>query len=132
MHSPIGPYRARPQGPSDEGADARATGPSSTEVVVQVQETEQEVIVNLALGWVVHDSIAVRCAGRSLTIEAERYARPSDTHVNAAGWRCGEALRRSIALPCDVHSAQASARYRQGVLTVHIPKVVPLAAPRPH
>jgi HSP20 family molecular chaperone IbpA len=132
MHRHTGRNQARPPDPTGPSPSETAAGLGGSEVHVEVQETEHEVIVMLALGWVVHDSIVVRCAGRSLTIEAERYARPSNTHVTAAGWRCGEALRRTIALPCDVRSAQASARYRQGMLTVHIPREVPLAAPRPH
>lgn len=124
----IGRSLARPPAATAPSRSEPPTGPGDAEVPVEVQETDHEVIVSLALGWAVHDSLKVRCAGRALTIEAERYTRPSDTHVNAAGWRCSETLRRTIALPCDVRSAEASARYRQGVLTVHIPK----AAPRPH
>lgn len=132
MHSHTGRNHARLPAPTDPSPSETAAGIGGSELHMEVQETEQEVIVKLALGWVVHDSIAVRCAGRSLTIEAERYARPSDTHVNAAGWRCGDTLRRTIALPCEVRSTQARARYRQGVLTVHVPKAEALDAPRPH
>ena len=101
------------------------------DVQLDIVETDREVVVKVALGWVVHDSIAVRCCGRALHIEAERYVRPCDTKTRPSGWKQGEVLKRTVTLPCDVCSDRASARYRQGVLTVSIPKS-PAATPTAH
>ena len=101
------------------------------DVHLDIAETDREVVVKVALGWVVHDSIAVRCSGRTLHIEAERYVRPCDTKTQPSGWKQGDLLKREVTLPCDVCSDQASARYRQGVLTVSVPKR-PAAAPAAH
>lgn len=119
---------ARPEGPPKPG-DAQVPttqhpGSSAADpaVSVEVQESEHEVVVKVALGWVVHDSIVLNCTEHTLHIEAERYVRPSDTKVRPSGWRQGELLRRTISLPCEVCSERAHARYRQGVLTVRIPR----------
>lgn len=125
---------ARPEGPPKPGDAEMPTtlqrDPSAADPLVnmEVQETDQEVIVKIALGWVVHDSIVVNCTEHTLHIEAERYVRPSDTKVRPSGWRQGEVLRRTIALPCEVCSERAHARYRQGVLTVRIPRREPPAS----
>jgi HSP20 family protein len=103
-------------------------GEADERVRVEVQETEQEVIVKIALGWVVHDSISVNCTEHTLHVEAERYVRPADTRVRPSGWRQGEVLRRTIPLPCEVSSERANARYRQGILTVRIPRRAPRAS----
>ncbi len=103
-------------------------GEADERVRVEVQETEQEVIVKIALGWVVHDSISVNCTEHTLHVEAERYVRPADTRVRPSGWRQGDVLRRTIALPCEVSSERANARYRQGILTVRIPRRAPRAS----
>jgi len=97
-------------------------GAADERVSVEVLETDQEVVVKIALGWVVHDSISVNCTEHTLHVEAERYVRPADTRVRPSGWRQGDVLRRTIPLPCEVSSEQASARYRQGILTVRIPR----------
>lgn len=114
----------RPERPSDTGIpevpttlrqDREAAG---ADVTVEIGETDREVVVKVALGWVVHDSIVLRCTEHTLHIEAERCVRPSDTRTRPPGWRQGDLLQRSIPLPCDVCPDRAHARYRQGVLTV--------------
>jgi HSP20 family protein len=122
-------HGARPEGPPKPGAPEVPTsqrqGAADEEVSVEVQETDQEVIVKIALGWVVHDSISVNCTEQTLHVEAERYVRPADTRVRPSGWRQGDVLRRTIPLPCEVCSERANARYRQGILTVRIPRRAP-------
>ena len=125
---------ARPEGPPKAGAPEVPTGQqqgaADERVSVEVLETDQEVVVKIALGWVVHDSISVNCTEHTLHVEAERYVRPADTRVRPSGWRQGDVLRRTIPLPCEVSSERASARYRQGILTVRIPRLATRSSAR--
>ena len=90
--------------------------------LVDVEQTEHEVVVKIGLGWVVHDTIGVRCAERTLHVQAERYVMPASAVVQPSGWREGETLRFDVPLPCDVLTTRAHARLSRGVLTVSIPR----------
>jgi HSP20 family molecular chaperone IbpA len=91
-----------------------AAGPSAA-----IEEGEREVVVRLALGWVVHGSVRVSCTPQTLVVEAERCARPGDA-VAAGARREGTALRCVVPLPAAVKAGSARARFARGELTVHL------------
>lgn len=95
---------------------------------VDVRWTADEVVVKMLLGWVVHGSARVSCAGRSLSVEVERCARD-----HGAGRASGELkvvmLRCTIQLPYDVSADLARAHYRHGVLTIRLPLSAAPSAP---
>ena len=112
MRHPTG-TRARPEAAAGARSVETATG-AAAEPSVAIAQGERELVVRVALGWVVHGSVRVSCTPRELVVEAERCARPGDAR------REGAALRWSVPLPCAVQSRSARARLARGELTVRM------------
>jgi HSP20 family molecular chaperone IbpA len=111
-----------PFGPSASGEWLR-DDPAAGAVTFRVEWREglREVVVKVALGWVVADSIEVDCGARSLRIGCERNVPACEALEAGGAARRGGSLRQSIPLPCEVRPGGAVARFRRGVLTVRIP-----------
>ena len=96
------------------------------DVSVDVRETDGEVVVTADLPGYEKEDIEVGVKGHRLTVEAERqqesteggqderYVRQERTH---------QRVSRSVSLPADVDEDSTSATYRNGVLTVTLPKL---------
>ena len=88
---------------------------------VDVEETETEVRVTAELPGLEEKDCEVQLTDGALVLKGERREEHEDrTH----GWRersygCFE---RSIPLPCEVDADHASAQFKNGLLTVRLPK----------
>ena len=105
------------------GAPPAAGFPSWTLLAGEVEEGEQEVVVRLELPGVDKSDCQVSISGNTLilcgTRHFERISEDSEFHVME---RAYGAFERRIALPHGVVEDGAEAVFRNGVLTVRLPK----------
>ena len=90
---------------------------------VDVSETDKELIVSAELPGLDQKDFEVTVAGDVLTIKGEKKHEHEDKNGN--GYyreRQFGSFYRSIRLPFEVKDESVDARYRNGVLTVHLPK----------
>jgi HSP20 family protein len=90
---------------------------------IDMQETETDYVIEADLPGVSRDDITVSVEGQTLVISGERQA--EDTR-DADGWRHVERafgkFQRAFQLPTTVNADGIEAQYRDGVLSVHVPK----------
>ncbi len=93
-------------------------------LAVDLVETDDALIVKASLPGVDPDSIQVEEQNGILTIRAKSQ---EEKEWGQAGWRVRErrmgVWQRSLRLPAEVRSEKAKAEYKDGVLTVTLPKV---------
>jgi HSP20 family protein len=86
-------------------------------------ESESEVTVTMDLPGVDPDNIEINISGDLLTVRAHKHRQKEEKrgsyHYVERAW--GD-FQRSIALPSTVDPDRASATYKDGVLTITIPK----------
>jgi HSP20 family protein len=96
----------------------------------EVEETENDVLVRLEVPGMNKEDCRITIEGNVLKLSGEKHfereTHDSTYHVTE---RAYGAFDRSIALPRNVDSEKAEANYRNGVLTVRLPKI-PGEAPR--
>jgi HSP20 family protein len=93
---------------------------------VDVAETDDAVVVTADLPGFDREDIDVSVSGRALTLRADHAhddwtETPSGSYVRRE--RRHESVSRSVTLPVAVVADDASATYRNGVLSVTLPKV---------
>jgi len=90
---------------------------------VDMYEMEDEVVVVVDLPGLNQKDIHLSISGDMLTIRGER---PWNPLAEERGYQRGERwfgqFQRMLPLPMPVHSDQVKAAYREGVLTVTLPK----------
>lgn len=94
---------------------------------LDVAETDDEVVVTADLPGFDRDEILVRITDRTLSLRATReHDTEHESDDVGASYvrreRRHESVSRSVALPADVDEEAAHAGYRNGVLTVSMPK----------
>ncbi|QLG63794.1 Hsp20/alpha crystallin family protein [Halorarum salinum] len=99
-------------------------------VDVDVSETDDAVVVVADLPGFSSDEIDVNVADRDLTLSADREESEEENEEgDGRRYHRRERSRRSttrrIRLPADVLEREADAEYRNGVLTVTLPKASP-------
>jgi len=105
--------------PSVSGLMARAWAPA-----VDMYETKNEVVVSVELPGISEKDIHLSITGDLLTIQGERHR--SDEVRDGSPYRRERwfgKFERTLALPMPVETGQVKATYRDGVLTVKLPKV---------
>ena len=92
--------------------------------VVDVQETENELIVSCDLPGVRDKDVTVSITGDVLTVKGERKAQNevADENLHRLERWHGK-FERHITLPVPVQADQVKATYRDGVLEIRLPKV---------
>ena len=89
----------------------------------EVEETEKEIVVRIELPGMDKKDCQVTIEGKRLILTGrkhfERVSDDSEFHVME---RAYGAFQRSIALPKNVRDELAEASYRNGVLTIRLPK----------
>ena len=93
-------------------------------VAVDVAEHDDAVVVTVDLPGYEKSDIGISVSGDVLTVSADREAsadREDGTYVRRE--RRTESARRSVTLPVEVDEEAASATYRNGVLSVTLPKL---------
>jgi HSP20 family protein len=90
---------------------------------LDVRETEAEVVVDLEAPGLKPDEIDVSLSNSTLTIRGERKEENDqdrgDYHVRERSYG---SFCRSVRLPTEVESDKVTSQYRDGVLTVTLPK----------
>lgn len=101
-----------------EAADEGVRIPS-----VDVSEDENEVVVKAELPGIDKDKINLEVTPEQLSLSAEmseeKEEKQATYHRRERVWGC---YQRTISLPAEVVSDQAKATYRDGLLTVRLPK----------
>jgi len=75
------------------------------------------------------DDLDIRIAGNLLTISGKREEEKEekDRTFHRLERSCGS-FTRTVTLPCEVDKARVDAQYRDGILTVSMPKTVEVKA----
>ncbi|WP_049916938.1 Hsp20/alpha crystallin family protein [Halogeometricum pallidum] len=108
--------------------DSSRTGSSAQGMEVDVRDGEEEFVVVADLPGFEKEDIDLSITERALTISASRETE-TETDSDADGGeylrreRRHESMRRTFRLPGDVTAEDAAASYKNGVLTVTLPKV---------
>jgi HSP20 family protein len=105
--------------PSASGLMERRWAPA-----VDMYETENEVVISAELPGISEKDIHLSITGDLLTIQGERHGGDEvqdGSHYRRERW-FGK-FERALALPMPVETGQVKATYRDGVLTVKLPKV---------
>jgi HSP20 family protein len=93
------------------------------DVSVDVAERDGDIVVTADLPGYEKSDIDVAVSGRELTIEAERSGESEERDENyIRRERSHRRVSRSLMLPEEVVEAEASASYKNGVLTVTLPR----------
>jgi HSP20 family protein len=103
--------------------------PGLHDVAVDVAETDDEIVVTADLPGFVREEITIALSGRDLTIEADHEEHVAETDEGEDGEvryvrreRSHRELSRTVRLPDAVVEDRATAEYRNGVLTVTLPR----------
>ena len=92
----------------------------------EVEETEKEIIVRLEVPGMGKDDCHVKIEGNRLFLSGEKhFERSSERSAYHVMERAYGSFQRVIPLPKNVVEEKAEATYRDGVLTVRLPKLEP-------
>ena len=95
----------------------------SYELALDMFETDNEVIITASLPGVKPEDVDISITGDTLTIKGET---KFETKIEKANYLRQErrygAFTRTIALPMPVQADKAEAKFKDGVLTLSIPK----------
>jgi HSP20 family protein len=97
---------------------------SEGQLAVDVIETNTEIIIQSAIAGISPDDIEINITPEIVTIRGERkknYTHHSATvHFEEVFWGT---FSRSIILPANIQPADAKASFKDGILTLTLPKV---------
>lgn len=97
--------------------------PATTTTSIDVVDEGDAFAVTADLPGFEKEDIDVRLDGNRLTVAAERDSEEEATDENyVRRERRRQSVNRSVMLPDDVVESEVSASYRNGVLTVRLPK----------
>jgi len=94
------------------------------ELAVDVIQTNEEVIVQSAMAGANPDDIGLHLQNDLLTIRGRRVSYPLQNANEAHQEIYWGKFSRSIVLPCEVRYELAGATYKNGLLTIILPKRV--------
>lgn len=110
-------------GKGDASSGARAGFPRWSLLAGEVEETDRDVVVRVEVPGMEKEDCRVTIEGNMLHLVGEkRFERETGDSTYHVMERAYGAFRRSIPLPHSVNIDKAEARYRNGVLTVRLPK----------
>jgi HSP20 family protein len=110
--------RARFFGEADEGWFAGAMAP-----LLDLSETETAVEVRMDLPGVTAKDIDIQISGNVLTVRGQRQEEKEEKgRAFHRVERSYGSFSRSVTLPCPVAESEVAAEYRDGVLTITLPK----------
>ena len=91
--------------------------------VVDIVENENDIIVKAEIPGMEQKDLDVNLAGDVLTIKGEKKAEHEEKGDNFHRIeRSYGSFSRSLALPCEVQQDKAEANYKNGVLSLRLPK----------
>jgi HSP20 family protein len=89
---------------------------------VDIQESEEHYLVRADIPGLERDDISVSVENRVLTLKGERRREKTDDRENRLLERAYGQFKRSFRLPSKVENEKIKADYKNGVLTITIPK----------
>lgn len=90
---------------------------------IDMSETATEITISAELPGMTEDDIEVSLSHNMLTVQGEKKAEKEEKQGNFYRTeRSYGSFQRSIALPADIVSEQVEASFKQGVLTITLPK----------
>jgi len=101
----------------DLGLSGRGVFPA-----VNVFSDQDGYVVRMETPGVAADQINIESHGRTLTISGKREPRAPQGGSFHRRERNGGQFSRSLQLPADLELSRAEASYKNGMLTIHIPK----------
>lgn len=94
------------------------------QLAIDVYQTEDEIIIKSTIAGVKPEDIDVTIDNDMVTIKGERKHEENVSKDNYFYQECyWGAFSRSVILPCDIETDKVAAEIRNGILTVHLPKV---------
>jgi len=124
VHHVLDRWLSRREHASDRNAESWAPAPIfSAAPGLDLAETDDEVIVTGELPGLGKEDFAVEISGDRLVLRGEKKAameRKGREYYYAE--QSYGAFARSVALPCEVDADKASAKYKNGVLRLTLPK----------
>ena len=92
--------------------------------VAHIHETESAVIATFEIPGVNKDQIQLHISDDSIEVKAESGHESEDSQKGVYSYaKSSSAFYRRLPLPASVHSDQAEASYKDGILRVEMPKV---------
>ena len=108
---------------AQEEGSALATFPRWSLLAGELEETDKDVLVRLELPGTEKDDCQITIEGNMLHLSGEkRFEREAHDSTYHLMERAYGAFERSIPLPRNVNVEQAEASFKNGVLTVRLPK----------
>ena len=109
---------------SSAESGALATFPRWSLLAGEVEETDKEIVVRVEVPGMEKEDCRITIEGNMLSLSGEkRFARePRDSTYHVMERAYG-AFQRTIPLPRNVDTDKAEANYRNGVLSIRLPKV---------
>ena len=96
---------------------------------VDLSETAEHIAVRAEVPGISPNDIQISLVGDTLTIKGEKKQEKDETDENYHYTeRSHGSFSRSISLPCDIQEDKVDATYKDGVLTIKMPKCTPSAA----
>jgi HSP20 family protein len=99
------------------------SGWSMSAPAIDMYQTDNEIVVKVALPGFKADEVQINVTGEILTLKGEvkheEEKKEKAWHIREQRWG---AFERSIALPTDVISDKARAEFENGILTITLPK----------
>lgn len=112
--------------PGNSDLPVNAPYPRWSLLAGEVEETDKEIVVRLELPGMEKEDCEVRIDGNRLILSGKKsFERISDDSAFHVMERAYGAFQRVIPLPKNVMEDRAEASYRNGVLTVRLPKLQP-------
>jgi HSP20 family protein len=103
---------------------AHPTFPNWSLLAGEIEETDKEIVVRVELPGMEKEDCNVTIDGRMLYVRGEkRLERSRDDSVYHITERAYGIFERAIPLPRNVDSDNANANYKNGVLTITLPKL---------
>lgn len=107
--------------PDNDGA--LVTFPNWSLLAGELEETDKDMVVRVELPGMDKDDCQIRIEGNVLYLSGEkRFERDTDESTYHVMERAYGAFQRAIPLPRSVNIDQAEASFKNGVLTVRLPK----------
>jgi HSP20 family protein len=107
-----------------EGGSALAGLPRWSLLAGEVEETDKEIVVRVEVPGMEKEDCRITIEGNMLSLSGEkRFVRETGDSNYYVMERAYGAFQRTIPLPRNVDADKAEASYRNGVLTVRLPKV---------
>lgn len=117
-HFSLGKSEARPE------SGALAAFPRWSLLAGEVEETDKEIVVRVETPGMEKDDCRITIEGNMLHLSGEkRFARETCGSTYHIMERAYGSFRRTIPLPRNVDADRAEASYKNGVLSVRLPKV---------